>query len=206
MASCWSDDETLWLISLWSEDRIQAMLEGSRKNRKVFETIAREMGSAGYHRSPDQCSAKIKKLKFDYRRIKDRHNKTGEGKITWKFWEAMDSVLGHKPATKPPVLVESEQTEPEPEEVPEDANEESTPCCSNSSGRSSRCETPATNDDCEACSDEMASKRLQKSRKRTLPRNSRHEAKKEKLEIVLERMVAMQEESEKRSLMLEEKL
>jgi hypothetical protein len=61
MASCWSDDETLWLISLWSEDRIQAMLEGSRKNRKVFETIAREMGSAGYHRSPDQCSGSFRK-------------------------------------------------------------------------------------------------------------------------------------------------
>ena len=25
----------------------------------------------------------------------------------WKYFEAMDSILGHKPATQPPVLVES---------------------------------------------------------------------------------------------------
>ena len=33
----WTDEETFKLIELWSEDSIQVMLEGSRRNRDEYE-------------------------------------------------------------------------------------------------------------------------------------------------------------------------
>ena len=107
MATQWSDEETLKLIDIWSEDCIQAMLEGARRNKDVFIKISKEMEMAGFKKTADQCSSKIKKLRFEYRKIKDKNGKTGRGRSAWKFYEAMDQVLGHKPATQPPVLIES---------------------------------------------------------------------------------------------------
>ena len=107
----WSDEETLKLITIWGKDAIQAMLEGCRRNKEVFAKIAAEMQTAGYNKSAEQCSGKIKMLKFEYLKIKDKHGKTGEGRKNWKFLEPLDEVLGHKPATRPPVVVESGSTE-----------------------------------------------------------------------------------------------
>ena len=51
----------------------------------------------------------MKKLKSDYRKIKDKHNKTGRGRLNWRFFDALNSVLGHKPATKPPVVLDTSE-------------------------------------------------------------------------------------------------
>ena len=53
-----------------------------------------------------QCKAKMR-LKLDYCKIKDNHGKTGRGCSTWKLFEALDAVLGQKPATKPPVVLDT---------------------------------------------------------------------------------------------------
>ena len=45
---------------LWSEDTIQAMLEGSRSNKHVFLEIATEMEQARFSKSAEQCASKIK--------------------------------------------------------------------------------------------------------------------------------------------------
>ena len=76
----WGDEETLKLIELWGEDNIQAQLEGCKRNAQVFAKIASEMKDAGYERTRDQCRDKIKKLKGEYRKIIDKHGKTGEGR------------------------------------------------------------------------------------------------------------------------------
>ena len=91
----WTDEETFKLIEVWGNESNQAMLEGCKGNRDIFNMIAHEMEAAGYHKTSEQC-----------RKIKDDRNKTGRGRKTWNFFEAMDSVLGHKPATQP-VLIES---------------------------------------------------------------------------------------------------
>ena len=44
----WSNEETIKLIELWSEDSIQAQLEGSKRNTIVFNKIARDMEAAGF--------------------------------------------------------------------------------------------------------------------------------------------------------------
>ena len=95
------------LIKIWGDESIQAMLESCMRNRDVFTKIMCEMEPAGYHKTSEQCNSKIRKLKLEYRKIKDDSNKTGRGSKTWTFFEAMDSVLGHKPATQLSVLIES---------------------------------------------------------------------------------------------------
>ena len=48
MENTWSNEEMMKLIELWSEDSIQAQLEGSKRNAIVFNKIARDMEAAGF--------------------------------------------------------------------------------------------------------------------------------------------------------------
>ena len=44
------------------------------------------MKDVGYNRTYQQCRDKIKKLKGDYKKEKDRIGHTGEGKSMWDFF------------------------------------------------------------------------------------------------------------------------
>lgn len=116
----WQEDETLCLIALWSEDSIQAQIEGCKRNKEVYEKLAAQMQEEGYRRTGQQCREKIKKLKGDYRKIKDNNNETGRARRSTRIFEALDRILGHKPATHPPIVLDTlsdrqEELDPEPE-------------------------------------------------------------------------------------------
>lgn len=59
----WTDEEAIKLISLWGEDEIQVQLDVCKRNKSVFEKIAREMAAAGFNRTAVQCREKVKKLR-----------------------------------------------------------------------------------------------------------------------------------------------
>ena len=196
--ACWSDEETLKLIEIWGEDTIQAMLEGSKRNKDVFNKISRRMEAAGYEKTADQCNSKIRKLKLEYRKIKDTRKKTGTGRKDWKYFEEMDAILGHKPATQPPVVVESGEgaaassDSPRPSHKSGEEDDEITPEClgdpkTDESESSRSCsETPVVE--------------VKKGKKR------KSSDKGEKMESVLEKVMKMQSESEQHYLRLEEKM
>lgn len=48
----------------------------------------------------EEAASKIQK-------IKDNHGLTGRGRNKWKYYEAMDEVLGHRQATRPPVVIDT---------------------------------------------------------------------------------------------------
>ena len=100
----WGDEEALKLIEVWGEDNIQAQLEGCKRNAKVFAKIVSEIKDAGYERTRDQCRYKIKKLKGEYRKI---NMVKREGRKRWKFFEALHSILVHRPATCPPHIIDT---------------------------------------------------------------------------------------------------
>jgi len=94
----------------------------------------------------------IKKLKGEYKKLKDKCGKTGEGRRNWDYFEAMDSILGHKPATHPQVVIDTmaEDTGPGPEEEDElseltslDAVNEVASVLNTASPPTSRAGTPA---------------------------------------------------------------
>ena len=106
-AGSWSEAETYKLIEIWGNDQIQAQLEGCKRNKTVYERIARAMTEEGHSKSATQCREKAKKLKTEYRKVKDKHRVTGEGRKKWKFLEAMDNVLADKPSTQPSTLIDT---------------------------------------------------------------------------------------------------
>ena len=112
-AIAWNDKETLSLIEFWGDESIQSMLEGCTRNKHVYERLASEMDEAGYNRSWTQCRDKLKKLKGDYKKVKDHNDETGRGRKTWKFFESMDSILGTKPAFQPETIIDTLQDEGE---------------------------------------------------------------------------------------------
>ena len=73
------------LIQLWGEG-VQEQLEGAKRNKHVYEKIARQMKEKDIDKTADQCRTKMTKLKLDYRKIKDKHNKTGKGRKNWNNW------------------------------------------------------------------------------------------------------------------------
>ena len=47
----WSEKKTLCHIRLWSDDGIQAQIEGCKRNREVFDTLAAGMTDEDYVRT-----------------------------------------------------------------------------------------------------------------------------------------------------------
>ena len=114
-ASCsWTDTEVLKLIALWGEQAIQEQLEGSKRNKHVYEKLSRQLAEHGFEKSGEQCRCKVKKLRQEYKKIKDGHGKTGTGMSKWKFYDSINEILGNRPATCPPVIIDtmSEETLP----------------------------------------------------------------------------------------------
>ena len=108
----WTRKETLKLIELWSSEDIQAQLEGCKRNKLVFEKIASEMRKEGFERTFQQCREKTKKLRQEYKKIKDKLRETGqEGRqyliSKFEYFEVLDKIFGNKPATQPKVIIDS---------------------------------------------------------------------------------------------------
>ncbi|XP_069385378.1 1-aminocyclopropane-1-carboxylate synthase-like protein 1 isoform X3 [Paralichthys olivaceus] len=91
--SNWTDPEIVELLQLWSDESVQIELESSLRNQRVFDRIAHVLREKGIFRTGDQCREKIKKMKLEYRRIKDNHKMR-----SWKFYDVMDRVLANRPA------------------------------------------------------------------------------------------------------------
>ena len=79
----------------------KVQLEDCKRNQVVYEKIAKEVHDAGYDRTYQQCRDKIKKLRGEYKKVKDKKKKTGEENKHWDYFESLDAILGHKPATEP---------------------------------------------------------------------------------------------------------
>ena len=65
------------------------------------------MAEHGIVCSANQCYNKIKELKGSYKKAKDNNGKTGKGRAVWKFFDVMDRILGHRPASQAPVVIDT---------------------------------------------------------------------------------------------------
>ncbi|XP_061782399.1 uncharacterized protein [Nerophis lumbriciformis] len=89
----WSVSEVTQFLVLVADEKIQAELDGSR-NQKVYKELSQLMAAYGYERTFRQCREKLKKMKSDYRSIKDNLST----RKTWRWFPHMDAIYGH-PAT-----------------------------------------------------------------------------------------------------------
>ena len=53
-AANWSEAEVLCLIELWGEDSIQQQLERTKRNKQVYEKLARELQMTGSDKTEEQ--------------------------------------------------------------------------------------------------------------------------------------------------------
>ena len=106
-ATAWTDEETFLLLDLWGDESVQALLEGCTRNRHVYKCIARDLEKEGYKRTWSQCRDKLKKLKKEYKKLKDYHDETGKKRKQWKFYDKVDDIIGSKPATQPEVIIDT---------------------------------------------------------------------------------------------------
>ena len=58
------------------------------------------MAEAGYERTGVQCRDKMKKLKSDYKKLKDNKGETGRRNKALKFYGCINEALHNKPATR----------------------------------------------------------------------------------------------------------
>ncbi|XP_067284024.1 uncharacterized protein [Pseudorasbora parva] len=99
MTVLWSVDEVRTFLSLVAEERIQRDLNGMTRNEKVFKEVAQLLAAHGYHRTYKQCRDKLKKLKSNYRTIKEHNSRSGSKRSTWKWFDQMDAIYRRKPAS-----------------------------------------------------------------------------------------------------------
>ena len=203
----WSKEETFKLISIWSEDNIQAQLEGCKRNREVYTKISRELSIAGYNRTFGQCREKLKKLKAEYKKISDKRKETGQGRYPeWDYYDAMDSVLGHKPSTQPAVVVDTlEDSQVEDTQTDDDDQLQQTEVEANLD--TSDIPSPASTDVTDASGEVATTSHGQKKGNETSKVSTR-KWKKSKYDVtgeLLDKLIGMQEKSDKMLMELEMK-
>ncbi|XP_029971617.1 uncharacterized protein LOC115405945 isoform X2 [Salarias fasciatus] len=91
----WTDSEVRDLLHLFGCREIQR--DDTRRNLKVYASISEQLALRGVHRTAKQCREKIKKLKQDYKKVKDQNIRSGYERKTNKWYEKMDAILGHRP-------------------------------------------------------------------------------------------------------------
>ena len=94
----WTDNEVQALISIFAEEEIQRELETAIRNEKVYLKISSRLCELGIIHTGKQCREKLKKLKQDYKKVKDHNNRSGSDRRTNKWFDRLDALLGHRPA------------------------------------------------------------------------------------------------------------
>ncbi|XP_061599252.1 zinc finger protein with KRAB and SCAN domains 2-like [Cololabis saira] len=95
----WSNSEVETFLNLVAEDRIQKELDGATRNEKVYLQLSQLMSERGYNRTLQQCRDKLKKLKSDYRAVKDHNGRSGASRKNWKWLTQMDDIYGQRPSS-----------------------------------------------------------------------------------------------------------
>jgi len=84
------------LLTYWSNPTVQEELLRNVRNNAVYNNLSAKLASLGFHKTAQKCKEKIKKLKQDYRRIKNSDHLDG-GKTIW--FDIIDEVLSSQAAS-----------------------------------------------------------------------------------------------------------
>ncbi|KAL3055625.1 hypothetical protein OYC64_018322 [Pagothenia borchgrevinki] len=64
----------------------------------MYECISQELAAIGIIHGAKSCRDKIKKLKQDFKKIKDHNNESGNGRKSSKWYDRLNVLLGHRPS------------------------------------------------------------------------------------------------------------
>ncbi|XP_077778642.1 uncharacterized protein LOC114590973 [Podarcis muralis] len=97
----WRLQETLNLLDIWGEQKIQDQLRNSHQNIDFFEYIAQKMATRGHRRTALECRSKTKVMRLEYKRVIDHNSKAGSSKVTCPFYEQLHRILQGNASMKP---------------------------------------------------------------------------------------------------------
>ncbi|XP_074760962.1 bifunctional phosphoribosylaminoimidazole carboxylase/phosphoribosylaminoimidazole succinocarboxamide synthetase [Athene noctua] len=129
----WTVNEVRALIRIWSDKNIQQQLEGTVRNKRIFEQVAARLQKFGIDRDWKQCRTKYKNLKHEYKSVKSAQD-SGSTSKSMKFFNELDVILGHSTmeqasksdideSERPPEWTEA-KSEKDSIEMPGDTGEE----------------------------------------------------------------------------------
>ncbi|XP_056133157.1 uncharacterized protein zgc:113263 [Lampris incognitus] len=88
----WTDFETLALIDIWSEDKIQQELRGMHRTGHIFALISDKMAAQGFSRTAEQCQTRVKRLKTSFRQCYENNIK-GREQVECKFYDQLERIF-----------------------------------------------------------------------------------------------------------------
>ena len=99
-SSNWTDAQVFKLIDAWGDEDIQEQLEGSKRNKHVYERMAEALRTYGIEKSGEQCRTKVKKLRQEYKKMNTGRlvmDEKGGSSMTEsiKFW-VIDHLSHHQ--------------------------------------------------------------------------------------------------------------
>ncbi len=87
------------MLTLWANPAVQEELLLNVRNNKVYSCLSAKLASLGFNKAPRKCREKIKKLKQEYKRVKNGQHRGGSYSTRTSAWFAiMDDVLTSKAA------------------------------------------------------------------------------------------------------------
>ncbi|KAI8490611.1 hypothetical protein Bbelb_318790 [Branchiostoma belcheri] len=98
---------------IYGEDRIQAKLQGCRRNADIFDEIAARLREHGYIRTGEQCRTKMKNLRARYKEAFDNNHRSGRGLDKPPFYDELDRIFADRPSTRPTFVVDTLQQDDE---------------------------------------------------------------------------------------------
>lgn len=109
----WSPEEVHALLTLWADGSVQEQLLSTVRNKRVFTKLSSELAALGSTKTSKQCREKIKKLKQEYKKIKNDTSKNSSNSHGTRWFAIMDAVLSQR--TRTSMLLESTQLKSLPE-------------------------------------------------------------------------------------------
>jgi len=87
---------------------MQEQLEGSKRIKHVHDTVAKELKTQyRIEKNGEQCHCKMKKLRQEYKKVKDKNKQTGNDCKKMKFFDNINDIMGNKLSVNPPVIIDT---------------------------------------------------------------------------------------------------
>ncbi|XP_070562171.1 uncharacterized protein [Ptychodera flava] len=94
-------EEIRLLISIWRDENVIRMMDGTSRDRQVYEVVAAKSREKGLERTAEQCHNKIKRLRAQFKSVSDNNRRSGRARKTMPFYDELAELLGDRPAVNP---------------------------------------------------------------------------------------------------------
>lgn len=92
----WTDNAVKLLIEIYKANK-EKFDSPSFTKKKVWEIISTKLNKYGYNKSGVKCDEKWRNLRKTYDKVRTEINKTGNAKVTWKFYEDFQEMYWKDP-------------------------------------------------------------------------------------------------------------